>query len=39
MLNLKTLKVDNRFDDNCYQVNKFKIIDSSKIKEADNSSA
>jgi RecA-family ATPase len=35
MLNLKTLKVNSQFDDNCYQVNKFKIIDSSKIKEAD----
>ena len=35
MQNLKTLKINNQFDDKCYQDNKFKIVDSSKIKEAD----
>lgn len=38
MQKVKKLKINNQFDDNCYQDNKFKIVDSSKIKKADTTS-
>ena len=35
MQNLKTLKINNQFDDKCYQDNKFKIVDSSENQGGD----